>query len=691
VVTSQKAALSLLITIVLSGFFAAFAFTGLFDLLEARFYNPSVTANMVRDNNRNAEVIDRFFIEMQNRFSETIKTKEIRYSFLSSQSPEDIMARSRIYDLLIASYDGIQWVRFVDSGGKLLHFSSYSQDLLNPNDQYPVYRNYNEPDLPYETVAVNDGGAPKYTFDGRSERVIFSFPLYDSFDIYWGTALFSLSMDAVLNRLINEGRMRFGQNIMVISNPSGLVFGMSTSGERALPSQISSIWKTEGVKTAILVSPSSGLSMALISTTTSQGFIVGKLANEELFSFSQNMKIILLVSFFLTVYLITFLLFTSRQDPVSIIQNRLKQLQISLFEQFFSLKGEADWTQWTRELEYRRGEITDQLKKGINLERGTKFAQGKGSTNIDVLINKSWDELLQVMGSRREGGIDEEKLRSVLKEVLATLPAVNVPQPPVAVTASAKNGKTGLLMRATAIIQKIEDAELVTEVEEIEGLEELEELEELEDVEDIEDVEELEDVEDVEDIEDVEELMEPVEEDNLEGRGIAMGPTYGPSGAHPPVSDVDIAVVASQIEFAPDNEPELTEDELIEQDLEIVSPFSAMLYDFSEPGADEDLDEDVSKTPDPGPESSDMGLELKENRGLPLINDPFSGMTGRKEIVTLEALSESEDEITIETGKMGEIIEEREGVHYISQDALGTEKEADLDRDFKDLVDSVTK
>ena len=666
-VTSQKAALSLLLAIIISGFFTAIAFTGLFDLLEARFYNPSITANMTRDNNRNAEVVDQFFLEMQNRFSETLKTKEVRYSFLSSQSPEDIAARSRIYTLLIESFDGIQWVRFVDSGGKLLHFSSYSQDLLNPDEQYPVYRNYNEPDLPYEMVAVSDDGGPKYTFDGRSERVIFSFPLYDSFDIYWGTALFSLSIDAVLNRLITEGRMRLGQNIMVISNPSGLVFGMAASGERALPSQISSIWRTEGLRTATLVSPSSGLSMALISTKTSQGFIVGRLINQELFSFSQSMKIILLVSFFLTVYLVLFLLFTFRQDPVTIIQNRLKQLQISLFEQFFTIKGEADWAHWVRELEHRRGEITEQLKRGI------KHIPDKDSTVIDVLINKSWDELLQVMGSRRDGDIDEEKLRSVLKDILAslpgTLPASNVPQPPVAAVSN-RPGKTGLLMKATAIIQKIEDAELVEEAEEIEELEELEKFEEAEEVE---------------------ELLEPEEEDEVAGEESAEETTTEPP-AHPPISEVDLAAVASQIEFSPDNEPEIADDEPMGQDLEIVSPFSAMLYDFSESGSDEE------------PESSAMDadaidVEMKENRGLPLINDPFSAMAGQTEVENLEALPEREDELIIETGEIGEmgeietgeIIEEREGVHYISQDALGTETEAVLDPDFKDLVDSVTK
>ena len=579
-VTSRKAALSLLISVILFTVFAVFAFSGLFDLFESSFHNPAIIANLTRENDRNAEVIDGFFNEMQNRFSETLKTNAVKRSFLSNQNPEDVMARSRIYHLLINSFPGIQWVRFIDSGGRRLLFSTESQDILNQNETSPVYQNYNEPDLPYDVIGVDDGEAPKYTFDGRSERILFSFPLYDSFDIYWGTALFSVSIDAVLHRLITDRRIRFNQEIMVIPNPAGLVFWMPSAGERALPSQISSIWRIEGVNTTKLASPYSDISFALISTKTSQGFFVGRIVNETQFSFTMTIKIILLASFFLTVYLVIFLLLNFRQDPVTIIQNRLKQLQLSVFEQFYELKGEADWSHWIRELEHRRGEVTSHLKQDI---------KGIISGDIDALISKSWDELLKVMGSRREIDVNEEKIRSIIKEVLATLPSIAQPS-----ASSFAVSRPGLLMKASALIQKIDDAELVEELEEIGELEEL-----------------------------------PADQ------------SEAPVDVLSSVSSEDIAYLASKIEFSQEENITEEETETIEQYLEIVSPFSDMLQDLSS----SDLDE-------------------------------------------LHIVDEEDENV----GK-SEIIEERGGVPFISDEVLSpdSEDETVVNQDFKDLVDSIIK
>ena len=67
--TSRKILFSLLITIVLFTAFTVFAFIGMFDLIETHFYNPSVTAHMATENNRNAKVVEEFFKAIENRLS----------------------------------------------------------------------------------------------------------------------------------------------------------------------------------------------------------------------------------------------------------------------------------------------------------------------------------------------------------------------------------------------------------------------------------------------------------------------------------------------------------------------------------------------------------------------------------------------------------------------------------------------
>jgi hypothetical protein len=576
--TSQKVLLSLLITIILSTAFTIFAFIGLFDLIETSFYNPSVTAHMVSENNRNAKVIGEFLKDIENRLSETLKTDAVRRSLVYDQNQEDFSAVNNIFSLLENSFEGIHWVRLIDSSGKRLYFSSYSPDIINNDYKNPAYRSYNDPDLPYELVAVENGGVPKHTFDNKSGSILFSFPLYDSFDIYCGTALFSLSIDTILEKLFSEGRILSSHEITLIQKPPGMVFGSMAVNEWVMPSQISSVWETTGPKTARVSSNDSGVPYILISTKTSQDLFIGSLIKEELYLFPWSMKLILLVSFFLTMYLTIFLLFSIKQEPVTIIQNRLKRLQVSLLEQFYETKDEEDWNRWVRELKHRKEEISALLKQGIRPARNL-------NEEIDTLINKSWGEFLTLLGSRREPGFEVEKLRSALNSVLAALPKEGKDMLSGGETPQPKKAKTGLLGRASAIVKEIEETDPV------------EELEELEEVEEFEDIKSKE------------------------------------------ATEVDIDAVASQIEFSPETQPESTEDESIEHDLEIVSPFSAMLDDFTDTIDYEDPEQEIEAT------------------------------------------------------RQSNVIKEKGGLPFVSADALNpNEKEAEfINRDFKNLVDSVIK
>ena len=687
--TSQKASISLLISFLLFGVFAFFAFTGLFNLLETRFYNPSVTAYFNRENARNAEAADIFLQTMKDRFSESLRTNETRRSFLVDRRPEDVLARSRMFTQLTQSTYGAQWVRFIDSDGSRILFSTYGPDIIVQDPLIPIYRAFDEPNIPFEMIAVQEGGAPKLTFDGNAERILFSFPLYDQYYNFWGTALFSLPKQAVKDRLIGEGRLRIGQDIAVISNPAGFLFGNFAAGENALPSQISGIWSELGSQTSRLISPDSGLSLVLVSARTSQGFFVGRLVNEELFLLPDMLKIILLATFFFTVYLTIFLLLNFRQDPVSLVQNRVKKLQLSLVEQFFEQKNETEWVRWVRELENRREEISIELKRGIN--PGTN----NNSHQIDKLINNSWDELLGILGRRAEAEIDEEKLKAILNDILASHQAIAAPisvnQTVHDETFKHSGKKQGLLQKATAFIESFGEsfgkAETIKEPELLEELEELEELDETEELEAF--------------------TLEEIADEE---------PTPA-SETRKDISEEDLKNLASQIEFAADIVPEAPEMEATEEELdeflEIVSPFSAMNFDFSSEDNNDDITaelfeesflEEISEQPPEKEEenwenvemtaedeSSDQeGLIQIANRGLPVIAKPFNISANTNEIESLEPISSTEDKTTSDNNG---VIEEREGVHYISEDVLEPNPKTvpGLNKEFKELVNSIIK
>ncbi|MDR1899885.1 MAG: hypothetical protein LBQ55_07760, partial [Treponema sp.] len=483
------------------------AFTGLFDLVEARFYNPSIMKSLNREIEEDTGTLQDFFAELESRFSEALREEAVRRSFLPNQSAEDIFERSRRFGVLMETLGGLQSVRFVDEGGVRIHYSTQPQDILNQDRLSVAYRDYgNIPGLlPYEQVVVPAQGTVKYTLDGAGDRIIFSFPFYDSFEVYRGTALFSLSVRAVAERFISAGRIKVGDDVSVIPEPPGVVTGVPRSSEEALLPAVASIWRDGIVSLTPLNSAESGVTLALISSRTTQGILVGRMVNETLFAFPNTMKTILLIAFFLTIYLAVFLFFNLRQDTMTIVQDRLKNLQISLIEQYYDRKGDVDWNHWSRELEQRREDIRLEVKRGIKIKKGQRADE-----DIDSLIDKSWDELLTVIGNRRQtSGIDEEKLQSILNRILQAAPGLPAgPQAGPAITQIAAKAPAEEAVEELA--EEPEEAEAVEELDDAEAVEELGDAEAVEEL--AEEPEEAEAVEELGDAEAVEELAEEPEE-----------------------------------------------------------------------------------------------------------------------------------------------------------------------------------
>jgi hypothetical protein len=355
---------------------------------------------------------------LQDRFSATLENDAVRRSFLPSQTREDILERSRIYGELMTSLGGLQSVRFIDSGAVRIHFSTDARDIFRLEEGRIVYRNYHESPgfIPFERVEALDRGAPKLTADERENRFIFSFPFYDSYGAYRGTALFSLSVRTLAERLMAEGRIRLGEDISLVSEPAGVLIGLPPGNRGALMSAAASIWKGGAPALTALDASGSQTALVLVSAKTGGGLYVGRLVDEVLFILPEALKIILLGAFFLSLYLSVFLIFNFRQDPILVIQNRLKRLRLNLIEEYYDLKGDLDWDRWRRELEQRRGEIHAELKRGIRFRSGRNEAEG-----IDFLIDKFWDEFLAVIRGRREDARDadiEEKILKVLNRVL---------------------------------------------------------------------------------------------------------------------------------------------------------------------------------------------------------------------------------------------------------------------------------
>jgi hypothetical protein len=651
---SNKAAISLIIAIILFAVFTVLAYTGLFDLVEAKFYNPSIIRAVNREIDRDTGTIQDFLRELQNRFSATLKEPAVQRSFLPNQSSADIFERSRLYGALLDTQSGLQGVRFIDAGGGRIHYSTNSSDILKQGADFVSYRNYNSgaDEISFDSVASPGGGNPRIILDDKGERLIFSMPFYDSFDIYRGTALFYLSLRAVSVRLINEGRINIGEDVSIIQSPAGIILGLPAIGKETLIPIIASIWRLQLLNLTPLELEETGASLALISSRTEQGIYIGRLVDEDLFSFPLVMRILLLAAFFCTAYLTIFLVFNFRQDAMTIVRTRIKNLQSTLIEEYHNRKGPADWNRWGRELEQRREEVRREIKRDIKLLRRKPLDK-----EIDAYINNAWTELVAVIRSSTEPLIpvlDEVQLEEIVHRVLRAAGGNLVPggqaimenqthRDTAAGTPVLKGRRPGAsggriieFTRNPALKERVMAEENVNSDEDLEELEEVEELEELEELGGLE------------------ELEEPA----------AAAGKARPSGNRPPSGD-EIAALASEIEFTPSSSDESDSAGESLADFEIVSPFPSMLSDLDGKPV---LEEDAAPV-----KTSKLEM-LDGNYQMSLVYRPFT-------------MGKSFPPPYLPSAEL--VVKARNGVNYINNAALKNEAKIPLDKDFQLLVNSV--
>jgi len=127
------------------------------------------------------------------------------------------------------------------------------------------------------------------------------------------------------------------------------------------------------------------------------------------------MKWILLCAFFVTAYLLAFLLLNIRQDRMTVLSDRIKRFQINLLEEYVENKSDLDFGRWRRELEARRPEVRKAIRSSVGRLRKGRQAE------VDELIDKSWDEILAVLGGRAEnerGSIGLKEIERLLGDAL---------------------------------------------------------------------------------------------------------------------------------------------------------------------------------------------------------------------------------------------------------------------------------
>ncbi len=524
--SGQKVALSFLAALICFAGFVFFAQTNLMSTIETKFYAQSKIA-------QRQEQLDKLSNSCNNYISNILKKIETdSSSYLNSpavksyanQNPseKDEVTRRNLTSALFDTIEGLDGIRLIEGNGRNVHFSTYDTDVLKVDGLVKQYKNY--PDLQEELgeleseMILTDLNNPKHKiiFDSKQNRIIVSFPFYITEQTTFGSLVCYFNIYDFEQILVNSNILPLGESFDLLTDDDGTGYGFACGipgdGKADFTKAIINSWKISSGKAdgknkgpENLISQSNGTKWVLLNSSNNTYFNVGWVFKANLFELPKELIYIIYVSVFVTLLLIFLLIFSLKKDYLIKVKQRIKKVQLGIINEYLENKQQIEWDQIARQLEYRKEELSLEIKKSVG-GKNKKYEK-----IIDVYLEQSWSEIINIINSQNNNqksglsGASIEEIRRVMEEVLQTA-KLNVSVAPGAKT----------VVQNVEEVEEIEDAEEIEEVEAVDEVEALEDVEEIKDVDEIEDVEVLEEVDEIDDVDEIEETEEIEEADEIE-------------------------------------------------------------------------------------------------------------------------------------------------------------------------------
>ena len=647
--SGQKTALSVLISVMLFGAFAVAAFAGLFSAIDARFYEPAKISQIDKKLQDISAAFDDYLTTLNERFAlgqnAFLKNPSAQTFVEAKPSDQDVLSRGEALGELRSSTQGFLGFRVLDKNQNSIHYSTFHSDILRRDEKnnLTAYKNYLEclslagnEEIPPQIVSCSDSGgdleAGKKIYFDKENRIVISFPLYDKYSVFRGSAIFYVNALDFANVLLKKNLISIGESASFLSNGQagsdclcGYAFGLPSVAQDNFAAALFDVWKKDSGAVERLLSLDSQNKnyWVAVSKKAKSGVFVCGIYNDEIFALPSSARVLILICVFISIFLICFLLLNLRRDDETVIRERIKTLQLGVVDEYLSKKEELNW----ETISGRRDAVTKEIIQSLGGRAKKRQAQ------VEELINRSWDELFAAMNLKPNGGASggglgaegAQEIKAMLQELLSSgslkVQAVQAPAAPQAPTMAAAPHEA----QPVDDLEEVEDAE---PVEEAEAVEEVDDVEELEDVAPLETIDESEsdapavnssplEAQPVEEAEAVEEV-EPVEEaeavEEVE-----------------PVKEVEAVEEVDDVEELEDVAPLETIDES-ESDAPAVnaSPLEAQPVEEAEPVEEaqpveeaEPLDEDLAALADSlsgGPETVEIAEPEDDEDHKTLLN-----------------------------------------------------------------------
>ena len=694
-----KTALSLLLTFIAFTVIAIASLSGLFSPIEKRFYEPAQVQQFRSELNEVASAGNQYFSSLLAAFGSDdggFLNDESVLTFLSVSPSDEVLHRLAV---LSEAHRGLEGIRVVDASGRRVHFSSFRNDYRLDAGRR-IYSNYQElktlfgtPEIPFENLSCFSGEEThpyRIGIDGQNQRIVYSFPLENNGSRF--CVLFYVGTRGFINTLIEKKIISVNQDIPLVSSADcmtgGFVLGLENDIRGAADAELLKIWKngqvdTDGIQT-------DGIQFVFDDRTVNYTVFTNRSTSAPFFSilFSSDsvllpgyVKILILVSAFISVCLFFLILFNFKKDDDVIIRDRIKRVQFELLSEYFDKNLER--AEIAGIIEAKKSDVSVRIKKSLG-RRGKRH-----SAELDTILEKSWSEIIDMLSAekKQQPSFDMSEIRRMLEELLSATPVTVRNQSVQTVPAKVAEPEPVEDLEDVDAVEPAEDleeaggVEPVEDLEEADGVEPVEDLEEADGVEPVEDLEEADVVEPAEDLEDVD-AVETVE-DLEEADGVEPVEDLEDADGGEPVDDLEEADVVEPVDDLEDADSVEPVDDL--EDVDAVEP----LEDLEEADgveAVEDLQDVEAVEPvevleeaggvEPVEDLEDVDAvepvdDLEEADGVEPVED-------LEDVDAVEPVEDLEDADGVEPA---DVLEEAEGVEPVEdlEEADGVEPVDDLE------------
>ena len=391
--TGKKAGISLIITLLIFAIFAVFSFARLFGTFETKFYQPAIISGMEKHLKEVSACLDEYTLNQASKFATYSNLYWVKNSSSYTQTEDDIQKREENAISLMEETSGLQGIRIIDSKGKKIIYSTFKNDTSNYTENL---------ELPYENIKSNqeieNRNKGKIIFDNTKERIIYSFPFYDNYDIYRGSIVFYVAGSDFNNYLISKNILSFSEKATLVATvfsnsteqSKGFVLGLPTVSAEAIISKIVDLWNKDSFETQKVLH-SEEYNWFVVSDNSGKTGIISLVFKDDILVFSSELKILLLLCAFITLYLIILLIFNIKQDDQAIIKDKIKRFKVALINEYLNNSDDVNWDEVSKFLAIRKYQINNDIRYYLGKKAKTH------KVLVDNLLEKTWEDVEKII------------------------------------------------------------------------------------------------------------------------------------------------------------------------------------------------------------------------------------------------------------------------------------------------------